>query len=263
MKRCTIIALAMFSLVAASASAQTALEDDFTKDISADKNWHFEITPYLWFAGIEGDLAVGDHQVNIDVPFHKIFTDLKFGVMATEDIRKGRIVFMSDQIYLKVGSQKAVPVAGFPPGSTVNARNNTFFWDNEIGYRGVATDRFNLDALVGLQYWYVNAGFNASPPITADGSGIYKSNGFVNPVMGMRVQGKIYKGLAGFAKADIGGYGVGSTLTGQVLAGVGFPVKKLGLDLGYRRLYLSQAHGVLIEQITLQGVFLGATFGLK
>ena len=268
--------MAIFSLFAATASAQMALDQDFTKDISADKGWHFEVTPYLWFAGIEGDIAAGPYEANINVPFNKIFKDLKFGVMGTEEIRKGRIVFLSDQIYLKVGSEKAVPVEGFPEGTTVNGRNNTFFWDNEIGYRGVATDRFNLDALVGLQYWYINAGLNANPPLAeiapgsnlnmysaTNGNGIYRSTGFVNPVLGMRAQVKIYKALQGFAKADIGGYGLGSDLTGQVLAGIGLPVKKFGLDLGYRRLYVNQTHGIVSTQITLQGLFLGVTFGIK
>jgi len=263
MKRSMIIALAMSSLFAATASAQMALDQDFTKDISADKDWHFEVTPYLWFAGIEGNIAVGPYQANYDTSFSDIFHHLKFGVMGTEEIRKGRIVFVSDQLYLKVGSQKVRGVEGFPEELTINARNNTFYWDNEIGYRGIATDRFNLDALIGLQYWYINAGLNANPPIEPTGNGIYKSTGFVNPVLGMQAQAKIYKGLQGFVKADIGGYGVGSNLTGQVLAGIGLPIKKFGCDLGYRRLYVSQGHGELVTQTTLSGLFLGFTFGLK
>jgi hypothetical protein len=263
MKRRIIIAIAMFSLFAGAASAQTALDGDFTKDISSDKGWHFEVTPYLWFAGIDGDIGVGDHQADFDVPFSQIWHHLKFGVMATEEIRKGRIVFLSDQLYLKVGGQKVVPVDGFPSGTTANGRNNTFFWSNEIGYRGVATERFNLDALVGLQYWYLNAGINATPPIDPSGNGIYRSVGFVNPVLGLRAQAKLYKGLGGFVKTDIGGYGVGSNLTGQVIAGIGFPVKKMGIDFGYRRLYVNQSHSELSTQITLQGLFLGFTFAVK
>src|SRR5271170_3841025 len=134
MKRSMIIALAMSSLFAATASAQMALDQDFTKDISADKDWHFEVTPYLWFAGIEGNIAVGPYQANYDTSFSDIFHHLKFGVMGTEEIRKGRIVFVSDQLYLKVGSQKVRGVEGFPEELTINARNNTFYWDNEIGY---------------------------------------------------------------------------------------------------------------------------------
>jgi hypothetical protein len=262
MKIRIIIAMAMFSLLAATASAQTALEGDFTKDISADKNWHFEITPYLWFAGVNGDMTLGPHEINFNVPFKDIFNNLKFGVMATEEIRKGRIVFLSDQVYMKVGAQKVKAVAGFPRELTINATNNTFYWDNEIGYRGVATDRFNLDALAGIQYWYVDTSLSANPPLT-DNGGLSKSVSFVNPVLGMRAQVKIYKGLGGFVKGDIGGYGVGSDLTGQALAGIGFPLKKIGLDFGYRRLYLNQTHERLSQQITMQGLFMGVTFGIK
>ncbi|MGA7410226.1 MAG: hypothetical protein WBW33_07055 [Bryobacteraceae bacterium] len=262
MKRRIIIAMAMFSLLAGTSLAQTALEGDFSKDISADKDWHFLITPYLWFAGINGDMTLGSHEVNFNVPFKDIFNNLKFGVMATEEVRKGRIVFLSDQLYLQVGTQKVKEVAGFPQELTVNASNNTFYWDNEIGYRGVATDRFNLDALVGIQYWYVDTSLSANPPLTD--SGVHsQSVGFVNPVLAMRAQVKIYKNLGGFVKGDIGGYGAGSDLTGQALAGIGFPVKKIGLDFGYRRLYLDQTHKQLSQQITLQGLFLGVTFGIK
>jgi hypothetical protein len=262
MKLRIIIAMAMFSLFAATASAQMALDQDFTKDISADNGWHFEVTPYLWFAGIDGDMKLGQHEVNFNVPFKDIFHNLKFGVMATEEIRKRRIVFLSDQLYLQVGTQKVKEVAGFPEELTVNASNNTFYWDNEIGYRGVATDRFNLDALVGIQYWYVSTSLSANPPLTD--SGVHsQSVGFVNPVLSMRAQLRIYKGISGFVKGDIGGYGVGSDLTGQALAGIGFQVKKVGLDFGYRRLYLDQTHKELSQQITLQGLFLGFTFGTK
>jgi hypothetical protein len=258
-----IIAMAIFSVLAGTASAQTALEGDFSKDISADKDWHFLITPYLWFSGINGDMTLGSHTINFNVPFKDIFNNLKFGVAATEEIRKGRIVFLSDQLYVRVGAQKVRAVAGFPRELTINATNNTFYWDNEIGYRGVATDRFNLDALVGMQYWYVDTGLNANPPFTSSSTGLSQTVGFVNPVLAMRAQVKIYKSLGGFVKGDIGGYGVGSDLTGQAFAGIGFPLKKIGLDFGYRRLYLDQTHKQLSQQITLQGLFLGVTFGIK
>jgi opacity protein-like surface antigen len=259
MKR-ILIAMAMFTLWAGAASAQ-ALEQDFVKDISADKDWHFQVTPYLWFAGIEGNITAGPYQADYDTSFSDIFHHLKFGVMVTEQVRKGRIVFVSDQLYIKVGSQEVKAAGGFPPETTINARNNTFYWDNEIGYRGIATDRFALDALIGLQYWYINAGLNANPPIDPTGNGIYKSTGFVNPVLGMQAKAKLFKGVEGFAKADIGGYGVGSSLTGQVTAGIGIPIKSAGVDLGYRRLYVNQSHGIVATQTTLTGLFLGFTFG--
>ncbi len=263
MKRRILFTMAMFSFFASAGLAQTALEGEFTNDISADKNWHFIVTPYLWFAGVGGDIKVDQREANFDKSFGDIFTDLKFGVMATEEIRKGRIVFLSDQLYLKVGNDKIVPVEGFPAGSNVTARNNTFFWDNEIGYRGVATSHFNLDATVGLQYWYINAGLNANPPIDPSGKGIYGSVGFVNPVLGLRTQALLFRHVTGFARANIGGYGIGSNLTGQVIAGIGFPVKKVGIDLGYRRLYVDQSHNRLSTQITMQGPFMGITFGVK
>ncbi len=269
MKLRTIIVFAICTLFARVASAQ-ALNSDFVQD--PDK-LHVSVTPYLWFAGIDGDIALGPYEANFNVPLHKIFDNIKFGVMGAIDVRKNHVVYIGDLIWLKVGENRAVARENIPPDTTIYARQNTFMWDNEIGYRGVATDRFNLDALVGLQYWHVGAGINLTPPLVippglnvgqiASGNGFYQSTNFVAPVMGLRVQAKIVKGVAGFVRTDIGGFGAGSDLTGQVLAGLSFPVKKLGIDLGYRRLYLSQGHKTLTEQVTLQGIFLGFTFGIK
>jgi hypothetical protein len=260
MKLSCISAILLCTFFAGAASAQVALDDDWVQD---PNKLHIAITPYLWFSNIDGDLAIGPYKADFDVPFNKLFNHLKFGAMGTFEARKNRIVYLSDSMYLNTGRSSVLAVEGIPPGTTVDADQKTFMWDNEVGYRGIATDRFNLDALVGLRYWHVNADIDLTPAVTTTGSGLSVSRDFVNPIMATRAQAKLFRRVGAFAKVDIGGFGAGADLTAQVIAGIGFPVKKFGVDLGYRRVYVSQSRRELSEQVTLQGLFLGFTFGVK
>lgn len=43
------------------------------------KGWQLEVTPYLWMAGIDGDVTVGDQTVGVDVGFDDLVDALDFG----------------------------------------------------------------------------------------------------------------------------------------------------------------------------------------
>jgi hypothetical protein len=41
--------------------------------VQAQSDWKFEFTPYAWFAGIDGDVTVGDRTAEVDVGFGDLF----------------------------------------------------------------------------------------------------------------------------------------------------------------------------------------------
>ena len=43
--------------------------------------WHLSVSPYLWFAGLDGTLTLDGHAVGVHQSFADIFSNLKFGVM--------------------------------------------------------------------------------------------------------------------------------------------------------------------------------------
>ncbi len=65
--------------------------------------WHFEITPYLWLAGMEGDLRVGNTTARVDVSAGDVFSTLDFGFATQFEAGKGRFKFMLDEYYGNLG----------------------------------------------------------------------------------------------------------------------------------------------------------------
>ena len=55
------------------------------------EDWQFQVTPYLWAAGIEGDIATlpGLPEASIDLSFSDVIENFKIGGMLVAEARKG------------------------------------------------------------------------------------------------------------------------------------------------------------------------------
>ena len=52
-----------------------------TQSFAIAQEWDWEFTPYLWTAGIEGDVTLGNLQGNIDADFSDIADVLSGGAL--------------------------------------------------------------------------------------------------------------------------------------------------------------------------------------
>ena len=87
----------------------------------ADPGWDFALTPYLWFAGLKGDVATipGLPSVPIDVSSSQALEDTDAGVMVMFDARKQRHGFMVDFLYTDVRSDTEL----LPPPISLNMKS--------------------------------------------------------------------------------------------------------------------------------------------
>jgi outer membrane protein OmpA-like peptidoglycan-associated protein len=71
----------MFKTRNIAATAVTAILAAATTSpaLAADKEWNFELTPYLWGAGIDGDIVVRGQTADVDVSFSDIFDQMELG----------------------------------------------------------------------------------------------------------------------------------------------------------------------------------------
>src|SRR4029079_19365029 len=51
--------------------------------------WNFNVTPYAWFAGLDGELGIRDYSTNIDADFSEVWNHLRFAAMAYGEARYG------------------------------------------------------------------------------------------------------------------------------------------------------------------------------
>ena len=67
-----------------------------------DGQWHFAVAPYVWFAGLNGDVSVrGLPDVPIDESFSDIWESFHFGFLAHFEGRKDRWGFATDIMYMR------------------------------------------------------------------------------------------------------------------------------------------------------------------
>ena len=63
------------------------------QDVDPDK-WQFQLTPYIWIAGVKGRAGIGNLVVDVDAALTDDNVDLNFGFMGTFEARKNRFVFL-------------------------------------------------------------------------------------------------------------------------------------------------------------------------
>ena len=120
--------------------------------------WHIAVSPYLWMAGLNGNLTVAGHEAAVNQSFGDILGNLKFGVMGLTEVRRGRFGLLTDLIFARIGDQKAIPVPQLPYPVNVSVTTNTFTLTPELAYRLYSRKYFAADALGGFRYYHMGAG---------------------------------------------------------------------------------------------------------
>jgi hypothetical protein len=235
---------------AGTAAASTAPESD----------WHFTVSPYLWFAGVHGTVAGPNGQ---EVGFSASPTDMlshfRFGLMGVVEPRYKRIVMPLDIMWMRLGSNRALP--NTPGQGVANLRATQFILTQKLGYRLIDSEKVKIDALAGFRYWYY--GENLS--FTTNTLNFSGTQSWVDPLVGGRITGFLTPKVEVTVAGDVGGWGVASQMDYQVVGLLGYRIKPaLALQAGYRYLYFDyrRVSGAYLNTAT-SGVIFGVSISLK
>jgi hypothetical protein len=255
------VLLIVFTLTCAKQSdAQTHPREAFTQTAndSTDK-WHFQLTPYLWIAGVSGRGGIGDLSVNIDSSITDDNVKLNAGFMGTFEARRNKLIITTDLQYSNLGTENPTPGPLF---SNASADFKTFVLDTEVGYRVAANEdkgRF-IDVLGGVRYWHLRADLNFDEGILSARSAT-GSRQWVDGVAGLRGRAALSKKVFVSGKADLGGGG--SKLTYQLFGGAGIRVgDRISLIGGYRHLHVNYDRDNFLFDMSLAGPIFGVSFAL-
>jgi len=216
--------------------------------------WRFTFTPYLWVAGISGDVGIGSASVNVDAGITDSNVKLNFGFMSTFSARKNRFVILTDLQYSNLGSEHATPGPLF---STARADFKTFVLDPEVGYRLVDNPEKNasIDVLGGIRYWHLRTDLTFNQGLLSAVT-LSRSRSWVDAVAGLKASTNISKRIFLTGKADLGGGG--SKFTYQLFGGVGLLMgKHFSLIGGYRHLSVDYNKDGFLFDTALAGPVFG------
>ena len=216
-----LLAAAVVILIAPQAMAQ-----------SSSNAWQFAVAPYLWAAGMDGTMTIADQEQDIDVPFSDIIENLDLAFMGHFDMRNDRWVLSSDLIFVDLEDSEDLT------NGTVTAGVDLTLLEVAGGYRVSPA----VALLAGARWVDMGASLRYTGEFVNPDADAGKS--WIDPLVGVHVftplSERWWLGLRG----DVGGFGVGSELTWQAYADIGFKASDLvSIILGYHALDMDYEDG--------------------
>jgi hypothetical protein len=241
----------------ATASPAPAL----SSSADADDNWHVTISPYLWFPGLSGTVGALGHDASVHISPADLLSNFNFGLMGAAEFRKGRVLFGTDFMWVKLKADKAT---SFDPGiSSVTLKVTQVILTPAAGYRIVDGEKLKVDARIGLRYWHLGQNIAFEP------SGIFSnfspSANWVDAVAGGTIQAALSSKALATVYGVAGGGGANSDY--QIVGLLGFKVsQKVILQAGWRYLdvnYRTNAPALFIYDTHETGPIFGLNWIVK
>lgn len=230
---------------------------------AATDEWQFEVTPYLFAAGMDGTVGIHDHEADIDVSFSDIWDDLDGGFMGLFMAKNGPWLLAFEGVYIKLEDSASKSVTG--PGGLVSrdgklgVTNTMYIAQGTVGYQ-LMDDRTELYALGALRYTNLEVEMDVevafAPPPFGGALSDEGSESWIDAVVGLHAVHSVSDVVSLVGYADIGAGG--SDLTYQVMAGVNWEFNEgYTAKIGYRYLYWDYDDGGTVWDIAASGPYLG------
>ena len=252
-----IIASAVLLSAAPAIAGTTAPSLDNTQLVTTtDSGWRVSTSLYGWFTRLDGDMTFRGTTVPVDVPFNKVFDNLKFTFMGLVEVGKGRWSFMSDLFYAKLEPSTSNQFGTF------DSQIEQFIGNFAVFYNVIQTSTTRLDAYGGarVNWMETDVDIQGKGPLGVSFSES-AANTWVDPIIGLRYHHDFTEKLFIRALADIGGFGISSDITWQGMVSLGYRVTdNASIGLGYRGLGTDYTSGGTTYDVISHGLLLGLEY---
>ena len=228
----------------------------------ADEGWTFNLSPYLWFAGVKGDVSTvpGSPEVPVDVSPSDAIDDTEAGYMVIFGANRGRHGLWMDFLYTDTRSDEDLIK---PIDLRLRSVSKNTLFSVAYTYEVYGREATRFDAFAGARYWDVDTRlqFKGGEGLLA-GRRIENSESWIDPMVGIKGRSPLGNSsfyLAGWAA--LGGFGAGSDLFYDLSLNVGYQwTDTIGTTLGYRLFDVDYDEDDFLYDIEQSGVTLGLTW---
>lgn len=237
-KRLTVVFLSLLivALIYSPPASQAAEEVEYL------------FIPYLWTAGLDGDLGIGTTAVPVDLSFSDLAEFVDIGGAAVFEARADRWSYMVDAFFIRLAEiREKGPF-------TVDVEVETTILEVAVAYRYGEPGSFEV--LGGARYMDLSTDFDLTP-----GPDLDSKDDWVDPFLGGRIRIPLGVDWNLQLRGDIGGFGIGSDLTWNALAALGWDVSNtVSLAAAYRVLDTDFDDDGFLYDIAMSGFGLGFVF---
>lgn len=239
--------------------AVSALTASASLPARAQTAWEFQVTPYVWFAGLDGDLGAvpGFPAQSVSLSFGDIWDDLDYAGFLYASARHGPWVIYFDGSIVQATSSETV---NGPNVERVEVESRTSNVALAFGRTVAASDRHRVDAYLGFRAWWLDNEFTVDT--TSAGRVRADSDAdWVDPLVGVAGSYALDGPWTLFGRAEVGGFGVGADVEWGLLAGASYAFNDwFALSGGWRYLSVDYDDEGIVYDVDQSGPVLGATF---
>ena len=208
--------------------------------------WEFEFTPYIWAAGLDGDVSTGGVASPVEND-NEFFTLENLDLMgsATFEARKHNWALLFDGLYMKYSDDFS------NPSFATHLVNEGGFFEAAVSYRFEQL-KF-MEFIAGARYVFVNLDLALTP-----GSAVKASKDWVDPVLGLRFTWEMTEHFLMRLRGDLGGFGAGSDLVSSAALTLEYRLSEMfALKAGYRFMKGEFEDQDFVHDVSLSGFGIG------
>lgn len=230
--------------------------------IAFAEGWEYRLSPYIWFAGLEGNMGAfpGLPSAPVDVSSSDALKDTEASFMVTFDAKKNLHGIYSDIFYSDVQSDE-----DFTPEVNLTAKSitKTTILSLAYEYELYRSEGAVLDFLAGGRYWNIDSTFKFRGGLgILDGEKIDNDESWIDPFVG--IKGRTPLGNSRFyisGGLGGGGFGIGSDWFYDMSANLGYQWNNsIGTVIGYRVFEVDYDNNGFLYDVKQTGWQLGLTW---
>jgi hypothetical protein len=218
----------------------------FAADDGEAESWEFEITPYIWGAGLDGDVSSGGVSIPIENDYNFfVLENLDLVGSATFEARKHNWALLFDGLYIRYSDDLS------NPSFETHLVNEGGFFEAAVSYRFEKL-KF-MEFIAGARYVFVNLDLALTP-----GPVVKASKDWVDPILGLRFTWEMTDRWLIRLRGDLGGFGAGSDLVSSAALTIEYHLSEMfALKAGYRFMKGEFEDRDFIHDVSLSGFGLG------
>jgi hypothetical protein len=236
-----------------------ALSADVTDYPPPESGWKFTVVPYLWLAGINGDVAAfGAPEASIDASISDVLKNLDMGLMSVMQARYDRFSISADIFWVKLSAEQDVSLE--PLADKVELTNKSLMLTGVAGYSILHEDDAIIDVIAGARFWSVDNELDFSGGIVGNASFDDKET-WVDPVVGITGHADISDNFYVTGWALAGGFDVSSDFMWDAMGSIGYRFNDtFSMTVGYRGMGVDYHNDGFVYDIVQHGPIFGGVF---
>ena len=229
---------------------------------AAAQEWKFSVTPYLWAAGLEGDIGALPNlpTAEVDLSFGDVLEELDGAIMVKAEAQRGRLGLVIDVCYVKTDSSTDDVTIRDPRFTGVTLGNELLTATLAGAWRAVDEPQYSIDFVGGVRFSKVSPDL----ALIVQDTVVRRANpdaSWFDPVIGARTSVQLSPRWSLAAYGDVGGFGVSSDLTYQVLATASYAFNdRWALSAGWRHYGVDYEEDGSVYDVAQSGPIMGVTF---